>query len=224
MELAVQIKMNEKLFLRNPELSELGRNIIKYSVVMIREKGFEDFTFKKLALRIGTTEASIYRYFENKHRLLIYIVAWYWSYLEYKVVFYTQNLVTPEIKLQKIIELLAKPVTDDFSTDYIDEKLVYEVAVWEGSKAYLTKHVSKDNRDRLFKPYKDLCGRIARIMSEYNPRYKYPRSLSSTLLEMAHYQRFFMNNLPSLTDFGEDKSEERLYHFLYQLVFDSLKK
>lgn len=224
MELAVQIKMNEKLFLRNPELSELGRNIIKYSVVMIREKGFEDFTFKKLAQRIGTTEASIYRYFENKHRLLIYIVAWYWSYLEYKVVFYTQNLATPENRLKKIIELLAKPVTDDFSTDYIDEKLVYEVAVWEGSKAYLTKHVSKDNKDRLFKPYKDLCGRIANIISEFNPRYKFPRSLSSTLLEMAHYQRFFMNNLPSLTDFGEDKSEERLYQFLYQLVFDSLKK
>lgn len=224
MELAVQIKMNEKLFLRNPELSELGRNIIKYSVVMIREKGFEDFTFKKLAQRIGTTEASIYRYFENKHRLLIYIVAWYWSYLEYKVVFYTQNLATPENRLKKIIELLAKPVTDDFSTDYIDEKLVYEVAVWEGSKAYLTKHVSKDNKDRLFKPYKDLCGRIANIISEFNPRYKFPRSLSSTLLEMAHYQRFFMNNLPSLTDFGEDKSEERLYQFLNQLVFDSLKK
>ncbi len=224
MELAVQIKMNEKLFLRNPELSELGRNIIKYSVVMIREKGFEDFTFKKLAQRIGTTEASIYRYFENKHRLLIYIVAWYWSYLEYKVVFYTQNLATPETRLKKIIELLAKPVTDDFSTDYIDEKLVYEVAVWEGSKAYLTKHVSKDNKDRLFKPYKDLCGRIASIIAEFNPKYKYPRSLSSTLLEMAHYQRFFMNNLPSLTDFGEDKSEERLYQFLYQLVFDSLKK
>ncbi len=224
MELAVQIKMNEKLFLRNPELSELGRNIIKYSVVMIREKGFEDFTFKKLAQRIGTTEASIYRYFENKHRLLIYIVAWYWSYLEYKVVFYTQNLANPENRLKKIIELLAKPVTDDFSTDYIDEKLVYEVAVWEGSKAYLTKHVSKDNKDRLFKPYKDLCGRIANIIAEFNPRYKFPRSLSSTLLEMAHYQRFFMNNLPSLTDFGEDKSEERLYHFLYQLVFDSLKK
>ena len=224
MELAVQIKMNEKLFLRNPELSELGRNIIKYSVVMIREKGFEDFTFKKLAQRIGTTEASIYRYFENKHRLLIYIVAWYWSYLEYKVVFYTQNLATPENRLKKIIELLAKPVTDDFSTDYIDEKLVYEVAVWEGSKAYLTKHVSKDNKDRLFKPYKDLCARIASIIAEFNPRYKFPHSLSSTLLEMAHYQRFFMNNLPSLTDFGEDKSEERLYQFLYQLVFDSLKK
>lgn len=224
MELVVQIKMNEKLFLRNPELSELGRNIIKYSVVMIREKGFEDFTFKKLAQRIGTTEASIYRYFENKHRLLIYIVAWYWSYLEYKVVFYTQNLATPENRLKKIIELLAKPVTDDFSTDYIDEKLVYEVAVWEGSKAYLTKHVSKDNKDRLFKPYKDLCARIANIIAEFNPRYKFPRSLSSTLLEMAHYQRFFMNNLPSLTDFGEDKSEERLYQFLYQLVFDSLKK
>jgi len=76
----------------------------------------------------------------------------------------------------------------------------------------------------LFKPYKDLCARIAGIILEFNPMYKYPRSLSSTLLEMAHYQRFFMHNLPSLTDFGEDKNENRLRLFLHQLVFDSIKK
>jgi len=224
MELAVQIRMNGKLYIRNPEQSELGRKIVRYSVVMIPDKGFEDFTFKKLAQKIGTTEAGIYRYFENKHRLLIYIVAWYWSFLEYNVVLHTQNLADPEAKLKKIIDLLSSPVTKDFTTDYIDEKLVYEVAVWEGSKAYLTKHVSKDNKDRLFKPYKDLCARIAGIILEFNPRYKYPRSLSSTLLEMAHYQRFFMHNLPSLTDFGEDKNENRLRLFLHQLVFDSIKK
>jgi len=224
MELALQIRMNEKLYLRNPEQSELGRNIIRYSVMMIHDKGFEDFTFKKLATQIGTTEASIYRYFENKHRLLIYIVAWYWSYLEYKVVFHTQNITIPENKLRKIIDLLSGPVNDNLSTDYIDERMLYEIVVWEGSKAYLTKHVSKDNKNRLFKPYKDLCARISQVITDCNPKYKFPRSLSSTLLEMAHYQRFFMNNLPSLTDFGEDKSEERLRTFLQQLVFDSIRK
>lgn len=224
MELALQIRMNDKLYLRNPELSELGRNIIRYSVNMIHDKGFEDFTFKKLATEIGTTEASIYRYFENKHRLLIYIVAWYWSYLEYRVIFHTQNIDNPEIKLRRIIDLLAGPVNDDLRTDYIDESLLYEIVVWEGSKSYLTKHVSKDNKNRLFKPYKDLCARISTIISECNPKYKFPRSLSSTLLEMSHYQRFFMDNLPALTDFGEEKSEDKLRTFLQQLVFDSIRK
>ena len=224
MELAVQIRMNEKLFLRDPESSELGRRIIRQSVNMIHEKGFEDFTFKKLALQTGTTEASIYRYFENKHRLLIYIVAWYWSYLEYKLIFHTQNLKQPEAKLRRIIDMLAGPIADGMNNEYMDEKKLYEIVVWEGSKAYLTRHVSKDNKNRLFKPYKDLCARISSILLECNPSYKFPRSLSSTLLEMAHYQRFFMNNLPSLTDFGEDKSEDKLRKFLHQLVFDSIRK
>lgn len=222
MEMALQIRMNEKLFLRNPENSELGRRIIRHSVDMIHEMGFEDFTFKKLAQQTGTTEASIYRYFENKHRLLIYIITWYWSYLEYKLVFHTQNLSQPEARLKRIIDLLAIPPQDKFSAEFLDEKKLYEIVVWEGSKAYLTRHVSKDNKNRLFKPYKDLCARISAIITEYNPKYKYPRSLSSTLLEMAHYQRFFMYNLPSLTDFGEDRNEEKLRRFLHQLVFDSI--
>ena len=40
-------------------------------------RSVEEFTFRKLAQKINTTEASVYRYFENKHRLLIYILAWY---------------------------------------------------------------------------------------------------------------------------------------------------
>ena len=74
MELYLKITMNEKLFLRNPEETELGKNIIQQSIVLIHEIGFEAFTFKKLAAEIGTTEAGVYRYFENKHLLLIYIV------------------------------------------------------------------------------------------------------------------------------------------------------
>ena len=79
MEVQLQIKMNEKLFLRDPEQTELGKKIIRHSIQLIYKHGFELFTFKKLAEDIGTTEAGIYRYFENKHRLLIYITAWYYK-------------------------------------------------------------------------------------------------------------------------------------------------
>ncbi|MEJ7912060.1 MAG: helix-turn-helix domain-containing protein, partial [Chitinophagaceae bacterium] len=71
MDIELKIKMNEKLFLRDPEQSELGQKIIRQSIALIYEKGFESFTFKKLAEDITTTEAGVYRYFENKHRLLI---------------------------------------------------------------------------------------------------------------------------------------------------------
>ncbi|MDQ3142750.1 MAG: TetR/AcrR family transcriptional regulator [Bacteroidota bacterium] len=222
MELSLQIKMNVKLFLRNPEETELGRAIILQSIVLIHKAGFESFTFKKLAEKIGTTEAGIYRYFENKHRLLIYIVSWYWSWLEYKVMVHTNNMNSPEIKLRKIIQILATQVKDDVQTKHVDERLLHEIVRMEGAKVYLTRHVTDDNKQQLFKPYKDLCGTIASIILECNPKYKFPRSLSSTIIEMAHYQNFFMRNLPSLTDFGNIKDDGKVIGFLEDLVFASL--
>ena len=222
MEIELQIKMNEKLFLRNPEQTELGRKIIMHSIQLIHKNGFEAFTFKKLAEEIGTTEAGVYRYFENKHRLLIYIVAWYWSWLEYQVTYRTNNIADPAVKLRLIIQLLATTVVDDLNTAHVDESLLHQVVITEGSKTYLTRRVTEDNKDRLFKPYKDLCAHIAAIIVEYNPDYAYPKSLASTIIEMAHYQNFFMNNLPSLTDFGQDKDESRLIAYLMDLVFSSI--
>ncbi len=95
MELQLRIKMNEKLYLRDPESTELGRRIVKEAIVMIEALGFEEFTFQKLAEAVGTTEASVYRYFENKHRLLVYIIAWYWTWMEYLVVYNINNLSSP---------------------------------------------------------------------------------------------------------------------------------
>ncbi|HCF62820.1 MAG TPA: TetR family transcriptional regulator, partial [Chitinophagaceae bacterium] len=63
--------MNESVYIKNPDHSEIGRKIIKHGIDLINDLGFEHFTFKKLAVEIGTTEATIYRYFENKHRLLL---------------------------------------------------------------------------------------------------------------------------------------------------------
>lgn len=224
MKLQLQLKMNEALFLRNPESSELGKNILKYSIQLIYNAGFESFTFKKLAKEIGTTEAGIYRYFENKHKLLVYLTAWYWSWLEFQIRFHTNNINDPEIKLKKVIKLLAAAVEDDEQTSYINESLLHQIIIAEGSKAYLTKQVEEDNKQHFFKPYKDLCAVIGNIISECCSSYKYPRSLASTIIEMAHFQNFFMNNLPSLTDFSNTKEENEIISFLNDLVFSGLKK
>jgi hypothetical protein len=224
MDVHLQIKMNEKLFLRDPEQSELGNKIIQDSIRLIHEIGFEAFTFKKLAIEIGSTEAGIYRYFENKHRLLIYLTAWYWSWLEYQVTYRTNNIQDPMAKLKIVIKLLATTVENDTSTRHVDESMLHQIIITEGSKAYLTKRVSEDNKDRLFKPYKDLCARIGNMILECCPNYPYPKSLASTIIEMAHFQNFFMNHLPSLTDFTENKDEVEIVRFLEDLVFSSLKK
>ena len=216
--------MNEKLFIRDPEQSELGKKIILHSIQLIHLNGFEAFTFKKLAIDIGTTEAGIYRYFENKHRLLIYITAWYWSWLEYQVTFQTNNIQDSVVKLKRVIKLLATTVKNDSSTHYVDESILHQIIITEGTKAYLTKRVSEDNKDHLFKPYKDLCAVIGNMILECSPQYKYPKSLASTIIEMAHFQNFFMNNLPALTDFAENKDEAKIVLFLEDLVFSSIKK
>ena len=223
MDFQVYFKVNDKIFLRNPETSELGKNILKSSIVLINEKGFEAFTFKKLADEIGTTEAGIYRYFENKHKLLVYLTAWYWAWLEYQIVFHTNNLKSPSIKLKKVIKLLASNVEDDEQTSYVNESLVHQIIIAEGSKTYLTKHVCEDNKQQFFKPYKDLCAVVGKIILENNPKYKYPKSLATTIIEMAHFQNFFMKNLPSLTDFRKTNVENEIISFLNDLVFSALK-
>ena len=220
----LQIRMNEALYLRNPESSTLGKSIIKHSVEMIYAQGIETFTFKKLAAEIGTTEASIYRYFENKHKLLVYLTAWYWGWLEFQISFHTNNIKEPAVKLKRVIKLLTSTVVDDKQTHHINESFLHQIIISEGSKAYLTKQVGEDNKQQFFKPYKDLCAVIGHIISEVNPKYKYPKSLATTIVEMAHFQNFFMNNLPSLTDFGKTKEESEIIAFLNDLVFSSVKK
>lgn len=224
LKLSLNIKMNEALYLRDPESSELGKNILRHSVHLIYRSGFEAFTFKKLAEEIGTTEAGIYRYFENKHKLLVYLTAWYWGWLELQIIFQTNNISDPSTRLKKVITLLASSVEDDEQTSSINESLLHQIIIAEGSKAYLTKQVDEDNKQQFFKPYKDLCAVIGNIISECSPKYKYPRSLASTIIEMAHFQNFFMKNLPSLTDFGHKKEETGIIAFLNDLVFSSLKK
>lgn len=216
--------MNAALFLRDPEGSELGRKIVQHSIGLIHKSGFEAFTFKKLAEDIGTTEAGIYRYFENKHRLLIYIVAWYWSWLEYQITFETNNISDPAGRLKKVITLLATTGKGDARISPDNENLLHQIVIYEGSKAYLTRHVGEDNKQQFFKPYKDLVAAISNIILECNPKYKFPRSLASTIIEMAHFQNFFMYNLPSLTDFGKTKEEADIITFLNDLVFKSIGK
>lgn len=223
MEFAIRIKMNEKLYLRDPEQSELGRKIVKHGLELINKLGFEMFTFKKLALAIDTTEAGIYRYFENKHKLLIYLIAYYWSIIEFNIVFLLNNLRDPEKKLKKIIELLVSDNNDSNNNEFVSFKKLHELVMWEGSKAYLTRHVGVDNKDRLFKPYKDLCARFSEVITEYNPKYKFPHSLASTIVEMSHAQKFFKHNLPALTDFPNEKDDKKLALFLESLLFSSIK-
>lgn len=224
MNIKINIQPNLQLSLRNPDSSELGRSIVRQGILVMRDLGYEQFTFKKLAEAIPTTEASIYRYFENKHRLLLYFLTWYWNYIEYQATVSLQHLNDPAMKIRKMIEILTIGLPEWSDDTDIDKKALYEIVLAESSKTYLTKQVDSINEERLFKPYKDLCRHIGHIFSEYNPEYAYPRSLASSLVEMSHFQPYFMEHLPALTDFGGKRDGRKVAGFLEELVFATLTR
>ena len=222
----LKLQMNEHLFLRDPQDTDLGRKILHHSIQLIDELGLEAFTFKKLSIAIGSTEASIYRYFENKHKILIYLITWYWSWLEYRIEFETNNLTDPYQRLERALMLITEKKANDDSFPDVDETALQRIVINESEKTYLTKQVDDDNRYGLFKGYKTLCARIADIVTEINPDYPYAHSLISTCLQAAHQQVFFSEHLPSLTDLSGSKVEiyNRNFQFIHQLVLKSIKK
>lgn len=222
MSIQLQIKMNPNLYLRDPESSELGKSILKNTILLLYENGYEEFTFKKLGIKISTSEAAIYRYFENKHRLLIYITTWFWTWSEYQLIFHTNNLTNPVDKINKLIDLLTFRLENQFMIDGVTKEMISKIVITEGNKSFLTKKIVDDNKAMLFKPYKEFCHKIAEIFLEQSPEYPFPHSLASSLVEIAHFQIYFKDNLPRLTDFPKDPKTDNLVIFLRQLVFSTL--
>ncbi|MGB3183063.1 MAG: TetR/AcrR family transcriptional regulator [Cyclobacteriaceae bacterium] len=219
----IQIRVNEKLYLKNPEDTELGRRIVDHGIKLIDRIGFEQFTFKKLAKEIASTEASVYRYFENKHKLLTYMVSWYWSWLEYQVDYQTHNIDDAEKRLKIALRVLAESSSFDPQFSHIDETALHRIVVSESSKSYLTKGVDKDNKEGFFKSYKSLCNKIAAIVTDVNPDFAYPRAMTSTMIESAHQQIFFSHHLPALTELKVDREgNEAVAGYLEYMVMNLL--
>lgn len=216
-----KIKINNNLYIKDPTSSELGRKIISTSVDMINEIGFENFTFKKIGKKIDSTEASIYRYFESKNQLLLYITSWYWGWMDYKLAIETINIESAELRLEKAINLITRLSSDDFEIDGIEIKKLNQIAISESSKSFLTKDVDKSNQVGAYSNYKDFVGSIVKIIKEINPIYKYPNMLVSTIIEGAHLQMYFAEHLPRLTN--KQKSKDYIPFFFNKLAIQSIK-
>ncbi|MGF1924390.1 MAG: TetR/AcrR family transcriptional regulator [Bacteroidia bacterium] len=222
MDFQVKFDINERIYLRNPETSELGKQMVKKAIDLIYELGFEQFTFKKLAIEIKSTEATIYRYFENKHRLLLYILNWYWCYMEFLVTFKLENVHDKKEQLKIVVHLLTHEFAGSTNQFDYNKKYLNQIVIAESSKVYLIKEVAEINKNEVFKPYKDLCAKIAEIISSYQPNYEYPRSLSTTLIETAHHQQYFSKNLPKLTDVNTKSNPEFTSQFIEDFLFKIL--
>ena len=204
------MSLNNGLYLKEPQHSKLGRNIIQNSILLIDEFGFESFTFKKLAEKIKSTEASIYRYFENKHLLLLFLVNWYWEWVSYLIYFNTINIDDSRKKLRIIIHSFVSASKDNPSVDYVNESILHNIVISEGGKAYHTKNVDDENSKGFFSSYKKLATTVSQVISEVNPNFKYPFTLATNLFEMSNNHIYFAKHLPRLTDISvkEDDVEE----------------
>ena len=218
----IKLTVNDRVYLKDPDSSERVRRIISDSILLIDEIGFEEFTFKKLGHKIGSPESTIYRYFENKHKLLLYLVSWYWCWLEYRFVFATANIVSPEEKLRKAIELLIESVQEDSEFSHVNEVILNRVVISESSKLYFVKGVDAANKEGLFAVYKRLVQRVSEIVLEIAPDFEYPHMLISTVIEASHQQKYFAEHLPSLTDVSKGDSD--ILNFFNKMVFRTIEK
>jgi AcrR family transcriptional regulator len=216
----VKIGINKKIYVKDPESSDLGRRIIENSILMINDMGFESFTFKKLGIKIGSNESSIYRYFENKHKLLLYLTSWYWGWLEYQLVFATNGIADKKEKLSRAIEIVTKTTAEDNAFSHINEVLLNKIVINEYSKSYLTKEVDAENKEGYFVIYKRLVNRLKEMIQNLDAEYEYPSSLASTILEGSLHQHFLKNHFVSLTDC---RGNDDLGQYFSALVFSVLK-
>ena len=216
----LKIQINEKIFVKNPETSDLGKKIMEQSILLIDEIGFDSFTFKKLGEKIGSNESSIYRYFENKHKLLVYLSSWYWSWMEYKLVFATANILDPKEKLKIAITIVTEKVTDDEYTTHINESVLNKIIIAEFTKTLHTKEVDLENKEGFFLIYKRVIARIVAIVNEVNPNYPYSKSLISSVVEGSLHQYFLKEHLKTITDCNEIITPTEFY---LNLVENTLK-
>lgn len=217
----LKISVPEKIYLKDPESSDLGKRIIEHSILLIDEIGFDSFTFRKLGVKIGSNESSIYRYFESKHKLLLYLTSWYWAWIEYQMVFATFNLPDSKEKLLKAIEVVTKTIEEDLMFSHINEIKLNRIIINEYSKSYLTKEVDNENKEGYFVVYKRMIKRLRDIIVAINPQYKYPLSLASTIIEGALHQHFLKEHFSSITDCNEAVTPTE---FFKELTFNAINK
>jgi AcrR family transcriptional regulator len=202
------VNIHSGLCLRDPKETTLGQSILKYSIILIDELGFEHFTFKKLAVRINSTEASIYRYFENKHLLLVYLSNWYWEYMYVNIQNKLYNITSPTEKLKIAIAGILDSMMKNDEISYIDEDILHSIMVSQADKVYRIKEVTEENKNGFFLAYKKVVRFISDIMLEVDPDFPYARILASTLTEMPNQQLYYAKNLPSLTSLADQKDNQ----------------
>lgn len=205
----ITIDINQSIYLRNPLETTLGKKIIENAIHLINEIGFEELNFKKLAIAMESTEASIYRYFENKYKLLTYLVSWYWDFLHFMLLMDVRNIQDPQKKLHQAIQTLVNSLDSSITPSYIDELKLHNVVVENATKVYHTKNVDTLNKECYYVNYKKIVKTLSQIILEVDPKFKFPLAFATNLIELSLSNEFYITHLPSLTDVTNKNANPR---------------
>jgi AcrR family transcriptional regulator len=217
------------LYIKNPEETSLGRRILTESISLIYEIGFEEFNFKKLASTTKSTETSIYRYFENKHQLLVYLVSTYWESMLFNIKVNTKNINEKRVKLQKVIETVVKSQQTDMMINSFDQVKLHSIVVENGSKVSHNKKVDELNRMGAFIGYKEVIEFISVLIIDIDPLFKYPKSIATAIVEMSMNNEFYALHLPRLTDektvsvtVAQEEAYQMVMYMIDRMIFRSV--
>lgn len=211
----VEIHLPHSLYLKNPKDSLLGKRLVEESAALIAEQGIESFNFKRLSLACACTEATVYRYFENKHKILLYILNIYWGWQEYRLVLHTQNLSKSSEKLKKALEVLAHPEIPGNYSKIFGQHII-KTAIYEGVKIHLNREIKSEIKDGSLACYLRLVQRLGKFINEKEPNYDYSEALASTIIDNALQLQFYMQNSPEIS--GKIKNVNVLKSFLKTLL------
>ncbi len=224
MAVTISISVNPKTYLRDPKDTNLGKKIIKHSIQSLSQTDYSCFNFKQLAKRMESTEASVYRYFENKQMLLVYLSSWYWDYLDYLIMINSRNIHDPKEKLRIAINTIVNAPAADSPVDYIDQKGLHRVIVEHFYKVIFNKALCSGESDSLFADYKKLNNNLSAIIRACNPDFRYPCALSSNIIKMAMDHNYYSEKLCSLTEITNcmetkrNQLEEMINYFAEKLL------
>ncbi len=197
----ISVEIPEGLYLKNPTSSSLGKRIISNAIHFIYNFGFEDFNFKKLAVHIDSTESSIYRYFENKNKLLLYLSSLYWGYMEYQLLYATSSISGKIEVLNAAVEVLSESPSNTEDKKGINHYQLQQIIISEFNKPFHSKFINAtDEQEQSFQLYTRFIKRLAEIIQFVSPNYDYPLSLASTLVEGLHYQIYLSKYFKEITD------------------------
>lgn len=215
----IQFSLSKELYIKDPQLSAFGQRILKHSIECMHDVGFESFNFKMLAQTMGSAEASVYRYFENKQKLLSYLCCWYWEWVHYLIDMHTMNITDPAQLLKIAIHELIYASEESSVTEYINENLLNNLVVMEGIKYLHFHNVDAQNEKGVFLTQKNLAGKISSFIEKFNPSFEYSASLASTLIDMSLNQIYYSTHLPRLSSISGSDKLAKLEKMANEFVF-----